>query len=259
MAPKKKSPTPLKRKRAKAAPVKAPPVVPPIQPYSEKVDAGRFATESLGVEGNLALAEEEESDIFPAIQHVKKRAFLAAYMTCCSLRGATKASGVDWKNHYFWRERDEEYAKAFDRAHTIGKHALEDEATRRAMGWNDHTFDAEGNVTEKYKASDLLLIFRLKAELGDKYRERSSIEHDVSPAMATLVQLWQELRDHPERAHGPLPGPGEAMPMLDEHADWMDAEVVEAEPGAQASADELAPDWELERETAEVEQQEGEV
>lgn len=200
-------------------------------------DDGQLVKESaLPPQGALALAVDDLSDaadLFPSIQHVKKRAFLTAYATCCSLRGATYASGVDWKNHYFWRERDPDYAAAFERAHSFGRHALEDEATRRAMGWNEQSIDAEGNVTERYRASDTLLIVRLKSEFGDKYKERHSVEHDVSPAMGTLLSVWQELREHPDRAHPSVPGGGQPMlamggELQEKRADW-DVDAVEGE------------------------------
>jgi len=123
------------------------------------------------------------------------------------------------------------------------------------MGWLETTVDAEGNVTERYKASDTLLIVRLKAALGDEYREKSSIQHDLSPALATLMATWQELRAHPEHAHSPMPGPGEAMLQLGEHADWMDAELEDSSPSAGEVGDELMPDWAVEQEQAPDERQ----
>lgn len=85
-----------------------------------------------------------------------------------------------------------------------------------------------------------MLIVRLKAALPDEYRERASIEHDVSPALAMLLQVWQELREHPERAVGGA----EPMLQLDQHEPWMDAEIEApvGEPG-----DEVAPDWQAEQ------------
>jgi len=68
---------------------------------------------------------------------------------------AAKAADIDRSLHYHWLKTDAAYAEAYKVAHRMGAEALEDRATERAM--DDR---------------DVLLIFRLKSEMPEKYRER---------------------------------------------------------------------------------------
>ena len=96
-----------------------------------------------------------EGGPFDEIGQPEKRAVLAAYTSCASVTGACEAAGISRSTHYVWMLNDEQYKAAFARARPMAAEALEDEATKRAVA-----------------GSDVLLIFRLKGEMPEKYRER---------------------------------------------------------------------------------------
>jgi hypothetical protein len=92
---------------------------------------------------------------FQQIRHPKKRAFLLGVAIDTNRARAAKAADIDRSLHYHWLKTDAAYAEAYKVAHRMGAEALEDRATERAM--DDR---------------DVLLIFRLKSEMPEKYRER---------------------------------------------------------------------------------------
>jgi hypothetical protein len=75
---------------------------------------------------------------------------------------------------YLWRERDEDFRKAWDEAVEEGTDLLEDEAKRRAVEGSIKPILYKGRiVTFVREQSDTLLIFLLKAR-RKMYREGSS-------------------------------------------------------------------------------------
>ncbi len=75
------------------------------------------------------------------------------------MRAACQAAGIDRKTAYNWRDRDNEFRRAWEEALEDACDILEAEAWQRARG-----------------KSDLLLIFLLKAHRPSKYRETSRHE-----------------------------------------------------------------------------------
>jgi hypothetical protein len=99
-------------------------------------------------------------------------AFLAAYAETCSITSAARAAKLNRSAHYDWLASDEEYRKAFAKAHEQAADALEDEAVRRAHEGTEKPITVAGERELVREYSDTLLIFLLKAIRPAKYRER---------------------------------------------------------------------------------------
>lgn len=107
------------------------------------------------------------------------KAFLANLAESGVARTAAEAAGVDNRTPHRLRERDPEFAAAWEAALDQAADLLEREAIRRARdGWDEPVFGSRGGtggvgtvgVIRKY--SDTLLIFLLKGARPEKYRER---------------------------------------------------------------------------------------
>jgi hypothetical protein len=129
---------------------------------------------------------------FRKVSHPQKRAMLEAYAECATIGGAAAASDCSRRIHYHWLNTDPDYAEAFKVAHEMAIAAHEDEASRRAMGWDETHYAADGTTYTIRKYSDTMLIFRLKALVPDRYREaaRRDERSDVSELLkAVLLEL----------------------------------------------------------------------
>ncbi len=101
-----------------------------------------------------------------------KTPFLAALSECGSVKTACRLGKVDRSHAYSVREKDPEFAKAWDIAREEGGETLEDEALRRAVAGTDRPVFHQGvqvGVIREY--SDSLLAILLKANNPSKYRE----------------------------------------------------------------------------------------
>src|SRR5262245_51127814 len=89
---------------------------------------------------------------FHKIRHEGKRALLAAYMKCGFVGEAAESAGYDRTIHYHWKKSDPDYAAAFEVAHDVVIGLYEDEASRRALGWDEtrYTNDGEPYTLRKY-------------------------------------------------------------------------------------------------------------
>jgi hypothetical protein len=148
---------------------------------------------------------------FNKIQHPQKRAVLVAYAECGTITGAVAAVDCDRTMHYHWLKTDPDYAEAFEVAHQMAIAAHEDEASRRAMGWDETVSRADGTSYTVRKYSDTMLIVRLKALKPEVYRDalRRDERTDVSELLkAVLLELAdrQQARDvTPEAEWSPVP------------------------------------------------------
>ena len=92
-------------------------------------------------------------------------------------RAAAKA-GMGRMTAYDWRERDPEFAAAWDQAIEDGTDKLEDEAHRRAFhGTDKPVYQSKELVGHIREYSDTLAIFLLKARRPDKFKDRQQHEH----------------------------------------------------------------------------------
>lgn len=112
------------------------------------------------------------------VKHPKKRAMLAAYVTTGgSVLAACKAAKVGRTTHYQWLAEDEVYAEAFEQAKAQAGETLEAEAIRRAMkGTRKGIYHLGVRTSYEMVYSDTLLIFLMKGNMPEKYRERISQE-----------------------------------------------------------------------------------
>ena len=108
----------------------------------------------------------------------KQRAFLEAYSSCGSVTLAAEAANVSKRSHQRWKKGDERYAQAFGVAKEQASQVLEDEARRRAVEGVREPVYYEGAVCgHRQRYSDNLLMFLLKANNPEKFRERSEATH----------------------------------------------------------------------------------
>jgi len=121
----------------------------------------------------------------------KKQRFLRVLAQTGQVTAAAKAAKSDRTTFYRWREKDKDFADAWDGAWDLGGDALEDEARRRALA-----------------GSDTLLIFLLKAHKPNRYRERSDVRVeggmsiDIGEARQGLVERIAALRKSGARSEG---------------------------------------------------------
>lgn len=124
----------------------------------------------------------------PTNPNGKKMAFLAAYASIGTIRGASEASGVAASSHYDWLRKDPKYVEDFEQAQLDSCKALEAEARRRALeGVSEPVYQMGQCVGHKQKYSDTLLIFLMKANNPSKFGDRIETRH--SGAVAQPVQF----------------------------------------------------------------------
>lgn len=92
--------------------------------------------------------------------HPKKAEFIDAYIELGTITHAARKAGISRRTVYDWRQADEEFALALHDCREQVTDDLEREAITRAKD-----------------GSDTLLIFMLKANRPEKYRENVKIEH----------------------------------------------------------------------------------
>lgn len=132
------------------------------------------------------------------IRHPKKCAFLAALAETGTVLGAHRASGVDRQSHYNWLEEDPEYALAATEAMEQACQSMEQEAIRRARDGTDEPVFHKGEVCGKIrKYSDNLLMFLLKGQRPNKYRESPPVNLQVNNTNQTIkVRFVNMLPEH---------------------------------------------------------------
>jgi hypothetical protein len=148
---------------------------------------------------------------FGKILHPKKRAFLVAYASCGRLQEAATIAACDRDSHYKWKATDPLYQEAFARAKEMAADLHEDEATRRALGWDETRYADDGTPHTVRKYSDTLLIVRLKALKPDQYRdtnkrdERSEVSELLKAVLLELAERQHTRNVTPEAEWAPLP------------------------------------------------------
>lgn len=106
----------------------------------------------------------------------RKADFLYALSELAAITGACEASDVPRVTVYNWRERDPDFAKAWDEALEKGIDALEDEMMRRAkQGVEKPVYQGGLKVGTVREYSDTLAIFLAKGRRPERYRERTEL------------------------------------------------------------------------------------
>ena len=86
---------------------------------------------------------------------------------------AASKSGITRQTHYNWLHEDAYYASVYnDKIKPMCVSVLEDEAQRRAMGYEEDVYYKGEKVGTVTKYSDKLMEVLLKANAPEKYRER---------------------------------------------------------------------------------------
>jgi hypothetical protein len=106
-----------------------------------------------------------------------QKAFLAAYEECGNITAAAQMAEMDRSTHYKWMREDDDYPELFNERHLVFVEIMEAEARRRAIDGVEVPIYWQGRrVGEKQQYSDTLMIFLLKGEMPDKYKERGEQE-----------------------------------------------------------------------------------
>lgn len=136
---------------------------------------------------------------------------------------SAECAGVSRYMHYEWLheegEKGDRYREAFERAKELRNEALEDEATRRAHeGLRKYKFKRDGTpilhpVTGEpyyeHEYSDLLLVFRMKGAMPERYRERhehtgqvggNPVNVNIQNNVRTVRAIVAEMSDEQLRA-----------------------------------------------------------
>ena len=125
------------------------------------------------------------------VVHPKKRAMLNAYVAAGgSVVQACKAARVGRTTHYRWVMEDEVYAEAFAQAAYKAGETLEAEAVRRAtQGVRKVIYHLGVPIGEETVYSDTLLIFLMKGNMPNKYKDR--VAQEISGPGGKPIQTQQ--------------------------------------------------------------------
>jgi hypothetical protein len=133
------------------------------------------------------VAAVKQLPYFKAIKNRRKRAFLAAYAKCANITEAAVLAKCDWRNHYWWLDKDENYKQAFERAKEIAADLLEGQIFDAVMNGDVKTVTYEGSVTDTYKQkSDILRMFVLKG-LKPQYRDNFNVTNVQGPTVVNFT------------------------------------------------------------------------
>ncbi len=106
----------------------------------------------------------------------KKARFLTYFLELCIIGEAAKQAGVSRQTIYNWQKEDEQFKADFEDARQSIIEKLEKEAFRRACtGVSKPVFQGGELVGHIQEYSDTLLIFLLKGNAPQKYREHMEI------------------------------------------------------------------------------------
>jgi hypothetical protein len=151
------------------------------------------------------------ASVFHKILHPKKRAFLMAFATTGRIQEAAAIAQCQRDAHYHWKATDPDYQAAFALAKEMAADVHEDEASRRALGWDETRYADDGTPYTLRKYSDTLLIVRLKALKPDQYREtskrddRSEVSELLKAVLLELAERQHTRNITPEAEWAPLP------------------------------------------------------
>lgn len=124
----------------------------------------------------------------PETRAILKVEMVREYANTGRIGQTCEVVGITDDTHYEWLEADPEYAKNMAAAKRRFVEKLEAEADRRAAeGVNRPIYQGGKRVGTVKDFSDLLLIFRLKGEAPDKYKDRVANEHSGPNGAAIKV------------------------------------------------------------------------
>lgn len=114
-------------------------------------------------------------------------------------QGAAVRARIHRSVAYRWRETDQAFREAWERAYAAGTEFFEEEAKRRAiLGTEEPVWYQGKQVGTVRKPSDRLMELMLKARAPEKYRERVDIQHSAAPMSPAELQAAREAGMRPE-------------------------------------------------------------
>lgn len=124
-----------------------------------------------------------------------RQTFIEALTSTGNVSHAASVVGCNKTTVYNHRKSDPEFAAEWEEALEAGTEALEQEARRRAMGWEEERWTKDGSHTV-HKHSDLLLIFLLKARRPEVYRDNPPVHVHQTPQIPDIPRaaISAELR-----------------------------------------------------------------
>ncbi len=88
------------------------------------------------------------------------------------------AAGVDKRRFYELRAQDEGFAAEWEEANQSGADIVEDELRRRAFGYDEETWDGDGNLLRRVRRKDTqALLAMARARRPEKFRDNMRVEH----------------------------------------------------------------------------------
>lgn len=107
-----------------------------------------------------------------------QRAFLNAFISCGTIRGAAKRSRIHAFYHYQWRRENLNYDYAYSQSlQLIADQLAETARTRGKDGYDYEVLGKDGEIVKLKRFSDNLLMFALKGlPGGQNYRENFKVE-----------------------------------------------------------------------------------
>ena len=119
-----------------------------------------------------------------------KATFLIALTESANVSSASKLINVSREYMYRVRklEKNKEFADAWDDALQVGVDTLEEEARRRAMGYDEPVYYQGKQCGSIKRYSDTLIIFLLKAHRPDKYKDRRDVTTSDQPITVQIME-----------------------------------------------------------------------
>lgn len=104
------------------------------------------------------------------------------------------AAGVDKRRLYELRAQDPEFAAEWEEANESGADMVEDELHRRAFGWDEMTWGADGNLLRRVRRKDTqALLAMARARRPEKFRDNKRVEHSSRDGGPIVTEYREKL------------------------------------------------------------------
>lgn len=121
------------------------------------------------------------------IKDKKKNDFLNALLKTGLRNKAAEISGVTRQAHYLWLKTDGEYAMQYEKVRTMLTDNLEDAAYERAVNGIERKIYFKGEeIGTQTEYSDTLLALLLKANMPEKYKDKTETTVNVDDGSGTI-------------------------------------------------------------------------
>lgn len=121
------------------------------------------------------------------IKDKKKNDFLNALLKTGLRNKAAEMAGVTRQAHYLWLKTDGEYAMQYEKVRTMLTDNLEDAAYERAVNGIERKIYFKGEeIGTQTEYSDTLLALLLKANMPEKYKDKTETTVNVDDGSGTI-------------------------------------------------------------------------